>query len=233
MKPHHTTHIRSAFFQLAASVVLIFASLSSFASEDLTPSGTNPTPRVKEFPWMSIDTWNKMYADDIAVSDKGGVDLLFVGDSITAGWNPDVWAKNFAQYHPANFGIGGDHTGNLLWRLKNGHAEKLKPKAVILLIGVNNFGHLHETPKQVADGVKACVALLRKMYPDAKILINSIFPFEEQASSPMRELVKEANAFIATLNDGKHIFVKNYGEIFLQEDGSISKEVMGDFLHPT
>jgi lysophospholipase L1-like esterase len=224
---------RQQLLSVIASFTLIVASAFSCAGEDLTPSGTNPTPRTKEFSWMSIDAWNKMYTEDIAVADQGGVDLLFVGDSITAGWNWDIWQKNFSQYHPANFGIGGDHTGNLLWRLKYGHAEKLKPKAVVLLIGVNNFGHLNETPKQVADGIKACVTLLRKIYPNAKILVNGVFPFEEQATNPKRELVKEANALVAKLNDNKHIFVKDYGSIFLQADGSISKDVMGDFLHPS
>lgn len=224
---------RQQLLSVIASFTLIVASAFSCASEDLTPSGTNPTPRAKEFSWMSIDAWNKMYTEDIAVADQGGIDLLFVGDSITAGWNWDIWQKNFSQYHPANFGIGGDHTGNLLWRLKYGHAEKLKPKAVVLLIGVNNFGHLNETPTQVADGIKACVTLLRKIYPNAKILVNGVFPFEEQATSPKRELVKEVNALVTKLNDNKHIFVKDYGSIFLQADGSISKDVMGDFLHPS
>lgn len=224
---------RQQLLSAIASTALILASAFSFASENLTPSGTNPTPRTKEFSWMSVDAWNKMYAEDIAVADQGGVDLLFVGDSITAGWNWDIWQKNFSQYHPANFGIGGDHTGNLLWRLKYGHAEKLKPKAVVLLIGVNNFGHLNETPKQVAEGITATVKLLRKIYPNAKILVNGVFPFEEQATSPKRTMVKETNTLVAKLNDNKHIFVKDYGSLFLQPDGSISKDVMGDFLHPT
>ncbi|GGY80267.1 hypothetical protein GCM10011613_26620 [Cellvibrio zantedeschiae] len=218
---------------IAASAALIIASACSFAGEDRTPSGTNPTPRTQEFSWMSVDTWNKMYAEDIAVAKQGGVDLLFVGDSITAGWNWDIWQKNFSQYHPANFGIGGDHTGNLLWRLKYGQAEKLKPKVVVMLIGVNNFGHLNETPQQVADGITANIKLLRKIYPNAKILVNGVFPFEEQATSPKRAMVKEANALVAKLDDNKHIFVKDYGPLLLQADGNISKEVMGDFLHPT
>ncbi len=205
----------------------------SQASESLKPSGTNPTPRTIEYSWMPVSTWDKMYAEDIAVAEKGGVDLLFVGDSITAGWNCEIWQKNFAQYNPANFGIGGDHTGNLLWRLKYGHADKLNPKAVVLLIGVNNFGHLHETPKQVFEGIKANVVLLRKMYPNTKILVNSVFPFEESAQSPKRALVKEVNSMVANLNDNKHVFVKDYGAIFLQADGNISKDLMGDFLHPS
>ena len=224
--------------KLAASLIVLLittllTTVTAQANEDLTPSGTNPTPRTKEFSWMSVDTWNKMYTEDIAVADKGGVDLLFVGDSITAGWNWDIWQKYFAQYNPANFGIGGDHTGNLLWRLKYGHAEKLHPKAVVMLIGVNNFGHLNETPDQVFAGIKACVMQLRKIYPNTKILVNGVFPFEESATSPKRDMVKAVNKKVATLADNKHIFVRDYGNIFVQADGSISKEIMGDFLHPT
>jgi lysophospholipase L1-like esterase len=223
----------STFTRLCCGLTLSLATQFSLADESLTPSGTNPTPRTIEYSWMSVDAWNKMYAEDIAVAEQGGVDLLFVGDSITAGWNWDIWQKNFSQYHPANFGIGGDHTGNLLWRLKYGHAEKLKPKAVVMLIGVNNFGHLHETPEQVAAGIKACVLQVRKLYPNAKVLVNGVLPFEEPATSPRRADVKKVNALVATLNDNHHIFVKDYGSLFLQADGSISKEVLGDFLHPT
>ncbi len=200
---------------------------------DTKISGTTPSARTIEYSWMSVDTWNKMHAEDVAIAKSGGVDLLFMGDSITAGWNWDIWQKNFSQYHSANFGIGGDHTGNVLWRLEHGDKGNLKPKTVVLLIGVNNFGHLNETPQQVFEGVKSVVKTLRKNYPKAKILVNGVFPFEESANSPKRTQVREVNSLIAKLNDDKHIFVKDYGAIFLQTDGNISKEIMGDFLHPT
>jgi lysophospholipase L1-like esterase len=216
--------------------LMCFLSVSVFSlshADENKASGTNPKPRTIEYSWMSVDAWSKMYAEDIAVANKGGVDLLFVGDSITAGFNWPIWEKNFTQYRPANFGIGGDHTGNVLWRLQNGHADQLKPKVVVLLIGVNNFGHLNETPAQVAGGIKAVVKTLRKIYPSAKVLVNGVFPFEESAQSPRRADVVTVNNLVAKLNDNKHIFVKDYGKLFLQADGSISKEVLGDFLHPT
>ena len=200
---------------------------------DAKISGTTPSPRTIEYSWMSVETWKKMHDEDVFVAKRGDVDLLFVGDSITAGWNWDIWQKSFSQYRPANFGIGGDHTGNVLWRLENGDKGNLKPKLVVLLIGVNNFGHLNETPQQVFDGVKAVVKALRTNYPKAKILVNGVFPFEESAISPKRALVKEVNSLIAKLDDNKHIFVKDYGSIFLQADDTISKEIMYDFLHPT
>ena len=214
--------------------ILSIAFTSTFCIASNTKSlGTTPSPRTINYDWMSLDNWNKAYADDIAVAHQGGVDLLFVGDSITGGWDQEIWIKNFSAYHPANFGIGGDHTGNVLWRLENGHANALKPKAVILLIGVNNFGNLHETPAQVFSGIKAVVKKLQKIYPAAKILVNGILPFEESAQSEKRAMVIKTNKMIATLNDNKHIFVRDYSAHFLQSDGTISKEVMKDFLHPT
>lgn len=227
--------LQSTSLTLARLTLALTLSLSAAISlaEEAKVSGTTPSPRTIEFSWMSVDAWNKMQAEDVAIAEKGGVDLLFVGDSITAGWNWDIWQKNFAQYNPANFGVGGDHTGNLLWRLEHGDKGNLKPKAIVLLIGVNNFGHLNETPEQVFDGIKAVVKTLRKNYPKAKILVNGVFPFEESATSPKRAQVKEVNALVAKLDDHKHVFVKDYGALFLQPDGTISKEVMGDFLHPT
>lgn len=218
-------------------IIGLFCGLSLLSclssAHDTKASGTTPSPRTIEYSWMSIDTWNKMQAEDIAVAEQGGVDLLFVGDSITAGWNWEIWQKNFAQYKPANFGIGGDHTGNLLWRLQHGDKGKLTPKLVVLLIGVNNFGHLNETPAQVFEGIKAVVKTLQRNYPKAKILINGVFPFEESATSPKRAMVKEVNSLVAKLDNGKNIVVKDYGHLFLEPDGSISKDVMADFLHPT
>jgi len=85
----------------------------------------------------------------------------------------------------------------------------------------------------VFDGIKAVIKTLRENYPKAKILVNGVFPFEESANSPKRVQVKEVNSLVAKLDDHEHVFVKDYGALFLQADGSISKEIMGDFLHPT
>jgi N-acetylglucosamine-6-sulfatase/beta-glucosidase len=230
MKLLHSTYLTLARLTLALTIGF---TTNLTLADDSKVSGTSPSPRTIEYSWMSVETWNKMHAEDVAIAEKGGVDLLFVGDSITGGWTKDIWQKNFAQYNPANFGIGGDHTGNLLWRLQHGDKGKLKPKAIVLLIGVNNFGHLNETPQQVFEGIKAVVKKLRKNYPKAKILVNGVFPFEESANSPKRAAVKEVNALVEKLDDHKHVFVKDYGSLFLQPDGTISKEVMGDFLHPT
>src|SRR5687768_6223587 len=71
---------------------------------------------------------------------QGDVGLLFLGDSITDGWPRSgewSWLK-FAPYKPANFGIGGDRTEHLLWRITNGELDGIKPKVTVLMIGTNN-----------------------------------------------------------------------------------------------
>lgn len=195
--------------------------------------GTQPAPRTIEYDWMSVATWQKMHAEDAAIAAQGGIDLLFIGDSITAGWDWGLWEKHFAPLGAANFGIGGDHTANLLWRLQNGATGKLQPKVVVLLIGVNNFGHLNETPEQVFAGVSAVVGELQRAFPDAKILLNGVLPYGQAAATPERAQVTHLNQLLATLEQQPQVSFADYGHLFLEADGSISPTIMGDYLHLT
>lgn len=226
---------KSLISMLFAGGLLALASAASHADTNVSGSAcsTTPAPRKIEYSWMTVERWNQMFKEDVAVADAGNVDLLFVGDSITEGWNQEVWKKSFGAWKTANFGIGGDHTGNVLWRLDNGHAEKLHPKLVVLTIGVNNFFHCNAKPDDVFDGVRAVVGKLRALYPDAKILLNGVLPYAQSAQSPKRAEIVELNRKISTLGDGKKVVYKDYGARFLLADGDMSPEVMADFLHPT
>lgn len=220
--------------QLRIKLALLFSLffMGSFCLAD-TSMGTMPTKRTIEYDWMSVKTWDKYHAEDVLAAQYDEVNVLFVGDSITAGWDWQIWQQHFASLKAANFGIGGDHTGNLLWRLQHGAIGNLQPKLIVLLIGVNNFGHLQETPEQVAKGVSRVVQQLQLAWPNSNILLNGVFPFDQAASSPNRVKVKELNQRLAKLGDNKTVTFKNYGNLMLQKDGSIAPEIMGDFLHPT
>lgn len=218
---------------LCAAFGLALLCQFSSALSPTPPSGITPAKRTIEYDWMSVAAWEKMHAEDVLTAQYDQVDVLFVGDSITAGWDWQIWEKNFKPLKAANFGIGGDHTANVLWRLQHGAIGNIQPKVIVLLVGVNNFGHLHETPEQVAAGVTKVVAQLQLAWPNSKILLNAVFPFDQQASSENRKKVKKLNSIIAKLNDGKTIYFKSYGQLLLQKDGDISPEIMKDFLHPT
>src|SRR5688572_24984129 len=108
---------------------------------------------------------------------KGEGDVIFLGDSITHGWEgqPKAWKTYFGEFKPVNLGIGGDQTGHVLWRITEGkELEHLKPKAAVIMIGTNNTGG--HSAEQIAGGIKAIIEELRKQKPEMKILLLGVFP---------------------------------------------------------
>lgn len=219
--------------QLCIGISLALLCQLSNALSPIPPSGTTPTKRTIEYDWMSVSAWDRMHAEDVVVAQYDQVDVLFVGDSITAGWHWPIWEKNFKPLKAANFGIGGDNTGNVLWRLQHGAVGTIQPKLIVVLIGVNNIGGLQESPEQAAAGVTKVVQQLQLAWPNSKILLNAVFPFDQAANSDNRSKVKKLNKIISKLGDNNTIFFKDYGPLLLQKDGSISPDIMADFLHPT
>ena len=184
--------------------------------------------------------WTKRHEAFVEEAKKGGFDVLFTGDSITDGWrnNPQkkIFDATFGPLKPANFGISGDRTQHVLWRLQNGEFEGLTlPKVVVLMIGTNNIGQKDpEPPESAIAGIQAIVKEIRKKSDHAKILLLGVFPRGEKADDPFRAMIKEINAAAAKLDDeGKSVKFLDIGEKFLQPDGTISKEIMNDYLHLT
>jgi lysophospholipase L1-like esterase len=107
---------------------------------------------------------------------KGEGDVIFLGDSITHGWEGQkAWQQYFGSFKPVNLGIGGDQTGHVLWRITEGHElDQLKPRAAVIMIGTNNIGG--HTAKQIAGGIKAIVEELKRQKPGIKILVLGVFP---------------------------------------------------------
>jgi lysophospholipase L1-like esterase len=195
-------------------------------------SSTEPAARKKEYNWMSVAAWNQRHQANLDRVKKGNIDLLFVGDSITEGWgNNSVWQKTYAPMNAANIGIGGDTTENVLWRLENGEVEGISPKVAVLLIGTNNFGLEGHAPDAVAKGVTAVVQTLRKKLPATKILLLAIFPRDEKPTADIRKKIKAVNDTIVKLDDKKTVRFLDIGAKLGNPDGSLSKDVMPDFLH--
>lgn len=213
---------------LQGTLVLALVSGFAFAGED--PS--TPAPRTKEYPWMSVKVWNGMHESFLKRAKEGKIDLLFLGDSITQGWgNNSVWQKNYVPQNAANFGIGGDMTQNVLWRINNGEIEGLSPKAIVLMIGTNNFGLSSATEDAVAKGVTTIVQTLRAKLPASKILLVGIFPRDQQPTAGIRKKIKTVNDQISKLDDGKSVRYLDISAKLANADGTLSKDIMPDFLH--
>jgi len=159
--------------------------------------------------------------------------VIFIGDSITQGWEgegKEVWAKYYAHRNAVNLGIGGDRTQHVLWRLDNGNLDGLKPKAVVLMIGTNNSNGEDNTPGQIAQGVTVILKKLREKLPGTKVLLLAIFPRTENFSAQRGKLAM-INQVIQKNADGQNIIWIDFGHKFLRADGTLPRELMPDYLH--
>ena len=167
-------------------------------------------------------------------------DLLFIGDSITDLWSypPDhqypgglaTWNLRYKDI-ATNHGVTGDKTQTVLWRLTEGRQlEGYFPKHIVLLIGINNLLQ-GDSPEDTAAGIKAIRDYLLKIRPEAKILLLGIFPTGQQPDTPIRNKVKKTNELIAKFADGKKIFFADFGNAFLNPDGTATMEILRDWLH--
>lgn len=162
---------------------------------------------------------------------QGNVDLLLIGDSITQGWEgagKDAWTKYYAKRNAVNLGIGGDRTQHVLWRLDHGNVAGIAPKLAVLMIGTNNSND--NTAEEIGAGIEAIVKKLREKLPQTKVLILAIFPRGEKPN-PLREKNAKASQIAAKLADDKMVYYLDIGDKFLSPDGTLSKDIMPDFLH--
>ena len=100
----------------------------------------------------------------------GGIDVYFVGDSITRRWGatdyPDLlanWRQNFFGWNAGNFGWGADRTQNILWRLEHGELDGVNPKVIVILAGTNNIGAQPGGADKVAEITRGLTAIRRHL----------------------------------------------------------------------
>jgi len=176
--------------------------------------------------------WTKRHEQINARAASGQVELLFIGDSITQGWEGAgraAWDKFFGSRKAMNAGISGDRTQHVLWRLDNGTIAGLSPKVAVVMIGTNNAAA--NDPAHTAAGIEAIVARLREKLPDTKILLLAVFPRGATPDDVLRKKNQAVNEIIAKLHDGKHVFFLDIGPNFLTADGTLEKSIMPDLLH--
>lgn len=216
---------------------LVLVVLCAFAVAAFGNTATTPVPRANNDPWLER---HRGFVEIARTAQD--CEVLFLGDSITDAWRRadrglPVWGKYYAPRNAVNFGISGDRTQHLLWRLQHGEIGALHPKVVVMMIGTNNTGfesdkvrRRNQTP-EIVDGIATLVRYLRTELPDTKLLLLAIFPRGEK-DSPARAQVQEINRQIAKLHDGKSVHFLDLGQHFLEPDGTLSRDVMPDLLHP-
>jgi len=156
--------------------------------------------------------------------------VLFLGDSLTEGFNSAVWREHMMPRGVLNAGIGGDATEELRWRLEHGNLDGPPPQAVVLLIGSNDLAR-GQTPEATAEGIRAILVVLRNRLPNARILLLGLWPREDMPAIVERHEIATVNALITTCADGKKVRYADLGRLLLGTDGKLSRNISPDLVH--
>jgi lysophospholipase L1-like esterase len=209
----------------------------SLACPDYRSESSTPAMLIEAF---AIDWWLPRHEQKL--QEKRGLvaagtppEIVFIGDSITQGWEKEgqeVWQQAYAPHHALALGFGGDRTENVLWRLQHGEIDGISPRVAVLMIGTNNTGHRAEDPKFTAAGIKRLLDEMRQRLPKTKLLLLAIFPRGEKPDDYLRRLNERVNTLIAGYADGRSVHFLDINAELLNPDGTLGKDVMPDLLHP-
>jgi lysophospholipase L1-like esterase len=225
----------SAIFWIYSALALICG--AEVRADSPPGSATQPVPRSDA---------NSRLAHErlIEKAKRGGIDVYFVGDSITRRWGAtdaqyrpllENWRTNFFGWNAANFGWGADRIENILWRLQNGELDGVNPKIIVVLAGINNVGAEPGDPKKAEDinqGIKAIVDACHAKAPKAILIITAIFPRNDNmAAIPT---INQINRNLERLADGKQVRFLNINDKLADGDGRLFPGMVNpDKLHPT
>lgn len=235
-------------------VACVFAALTCAAAT----TDAEPVSAERQHTWWAgPGYWDRRHAaklKEIASGPKE-YDFVFLGDSITHGWEGwsekadlaavdkaygqgmlkfrngpgrKVWDEMKKEFRLLNLGCGGDTTQNVLWRLDHGEMDGYKTHGVALMIGTNNG----ESAEEIAEGIKAVVRKILEKQPEAKVVLMPIFPAEHSLSAPRRVRNAKASELAKSVADGERVIWLDFNNVFLEKDGTLSAEMMPDYLHP-
>lgn len=212
---------------------LLLPSLA-LAVEPIDPAVINAGPPAKASPstagwgyWPKApQAWLQTFNGQLGRTAKGDVGVVFLGDSITQGWGAAgkaLWEANYAPLKAVNYGIGGDSTRQVLWRLEHGLVDGLTPKLVVLGIGTNNLygDHNSGTDAEIADGITQVVTVVRAKLPTAKVLVLGMLPRE---NAYFCDRIARINALVAPVADGAAVRWLDVGADFLAAPGTVKPE---------
>jgi lysophospholipase L1-like esterase len=236
----------SPLLTLPALAVLLSFTSSVRADEKAQSTNTAIIPMGK----LEKDfyEWDERHAAVMAVKDQLKPEVVLVGDSITHLWGgepnepkgnrgAEAWKALFGERPALNLGFGWDRTQNVLKRIELGELDGLSPKAVVIHIGTNNLAGTknarENTPDEIVEGIVLIVQRVQEKCPGAKVIVMAVFPRGEKPDNNRRAQVNVINGRLAKKMEGtKGVTYLDITTKLTNPDGTISKEVMPDFLHP-
>ncbi|HEY1717281.1 MAG TPA: GDSL-type esterase/lipase family protein [Verrucomicrobiae bacterium] len=220
-------------FALATALLLQFSAAAQTNAPAAAPL-IHTNTAIVPMPRIDYATNRQAQVLERAKDAPGDYDIEFIGDSIMQGWEgagKNVWQEFYGGRKVINMGVSGDRTQHVLWRFEQGQLDGIKAKVAIVMIGTNNSNNRDNTEAEILEGVTAIVQQIRTRQPDTKIILLGIFP-RGHTFSAQRGKILQVNEALAKLDDGKNIFYMDLGPQLIESDGTISKSIMPDYLHP-
>lgn len=191
--------------------------------------------------WLDGGTWASQHSDILKLELEKRPRVTLLGDSLTQGWGGPgrkvsapgkaAFDEKLAPLGAANFGIAGDGTAQILWRIQNGTLSTKTSQVVVLNAGTNNIPS--SSVSDVVAGVKAVLQEIQRQVPTARVLLVGILPRGE-AKDPIRRKVYEANRGLTSLTDGHAVAYLDCTREFVLDGGDLKPGLFEpDQLHLT
>jgi len=235
-------------FRLIVGLVFVM-SCSVGMAQTPSPSPADPCAELKtraERAETRLKDWPALarYHDDntkVTAPAKNEQRVVFMGDSITDGWD----APNMGGFFPGkpyiNRGISGQTTPQMLIRFRPDVID-LKPKVVVILAGTNDLAG--NTGPTTLDAIEANLTSMAELARanGIHVVFASLLPvsdYEMRDGKPIIQTVRRPPEQIKALNSWmkqyaaqNHQTYLDYFSAMVDEKGFLKDELSNDGLHP-
>ena len=162
-----------------------------------------------------------------------GIRIIFIGDSITEFWkqNDSIF---FNQNNFINRGISSQTSVHVLERFDN-DVISLKPKSVIILVGINDIAENFGPISLEEIMVNITLMIEKSLKNNIEVLLCSILPANSFYWNPKIqpiEKIKQLNQMIEAYCILKQLDFVDYYTEMVDENLSLDKKYTDDGVHP-
>jgi len=164
--------------------------------------------------------------------------VVFMGDSITDGWQQPRYGGFFPGKPYVDRGISGQTTPQMLVRFRRDVID-LQPKAVVILAGTNDIaGNTGPMTNEEIQGNLASMSELAQAHK-VKVVLSSITPVSEYHVRGTPQTTTRPMERIKAMNEWMKSYAASHGHVYLDyfsamvdDKGLMRAELTEDDLHP-
>ena len=235
--------------RLFASCLFLFAFCALASAQTTSQNPQDPCAELKAQAardeatlkdWPALARYRESNAK-AAPPSKNENRVVFMGDSITDGWDDPRYGGFFPGKPYIDRGISGQTTPQMLIRFRP-DVIALRPKVVVILAGTNDIaGNTGPTTLEAIEDNLASMSELARA-GGIRVVLSSLLPvsdYEKRDGKPIIQTARRPPAEIRALNDWMRNYAAARGETYLDyfsamadDKGFLKEELSEDGLHP-